>query len=133
MRFNHLGITVADQERSRRFYETYFGFDAGPAQRYDDGVLIIRNADGFDLALESGTDTTRPSFLHFGFRLDSPDAARALLTRMRAGGPDERVTIVETEDDPAYVGFKCLDPDGYTVEVYWESADDQSSPASEQK
>jgi catechol 2,3-dioxygenase-like lactoylglutathione lyase family enzyme len=27
MRFAHVGITVADRERSRRFYESYFGFD----------------------------------------------------------------------------------------------------------
>jgi hypothetical protein len=25
-------------------------------------------------------------------------------------------------DEPAYVSFKCLDPDGYTVEGYWEPA-----------
>ena len=27
----HLAIAVRDQERSRRFYETYFGFDATPS------------------------------------------------------------------------------------------------------
>jgi catechol 2,3-dioxygenase-like lactoylglutathione lyase family enzyme len=116
MQLRHLGLGVADQERSRRFYETYFGFDAGPAQRYADGVVIIRDADGFDLALEAGDETVRPRFLHFGFKLDAPDAVRALLARLQADG----VTVVETEDDPAYVGFKCLDPDSYTVEVYWE-------------
>jgi catechol 2,3-dioxygenase-like lactoylglutathione lyase family enzyme len=41
MRLAHLGPTVTDQERSRRFYETYFGFDAGPARSYPDGTLII--------------------------------------------------------------------------------------------
>jgi catechol 2,3-dioxygenase-like lactoylglutathione lyase family enzyme len=28
---DHLAIPVADQERSRRFYETYFGFGAAGA------------------------------------------------------------------------------------------------------
>ena len=47
----HLALAVSDQERSRRFYETYFGFGARPARRYDDGVLMLYNADGFSLAL----------------------------------------------------------------------------------
>lgn len=37
----HLALAVSDQQRSRRFYETYFGFDAQPARRYDDGVLML--------------------------------------------------------------------------------------------
>ena len=47
----HLALAVSDQERSRHFYETYFGFDAEPALRYDGGVLMLYNADGFSLAL----------------------------------------------------------------------------------
>jgi hypothetical protein len=30
------------------------------------------------------------------------------------------VTIVERNDEPAYVAFKCLDPDGHRMEVAWE-------------
>lgn len=29
MRLAHLALVVRDEERSRRFYETWFGFDAG--------------------------------------------------------------------------------------------------------
>ena len=47
----HLALAVHDQERSRRFYETYLGFDASPARNYDGGVLMLYNADGFSLAL----------------------------------------------------------------------------------
>jgi catechol 2,3-dioxygenase-like lactoylglutathione lyase family enzyme len=117
MRLNHLALTVRDQERSRRFYETYFGFDAGPAQRYDDGVVIIRDADGFDLAIGQGDPGEMAQFLHFGFRCAEPGEARALLERITAGG----VPVTERTDTPGYVGFKCLDPDGYTVEAYWEA------------
>jgi hypothetical protein len=28
--------------------------------------------------------------------------------------------IIEEYEDPALVSFKCLDPDGWPVEVYWE-------------
>jgi catechol 2,3-dioxygenase-like lactoylglutathione lyase family enzyme len=51
MRFNHVGLPVRDERRSRQFYSAYFGFDPATAQEYPDGTVIIRNADGFDLAL----------------------------------------------------------------------------------
>ena len=47
----HLALAVADQGRSRRFYESYFGFDARPSRWYDGGVLMLYNDDGFSLAL----------------------------------------------------------------------------------
>jgi hypothetical protein len=30
------------------------------------------------------------------------------------------VVLVGEWDEPDYVSFKCLDPDGYVVEVAWE-------------
>lgn len=53
---NHLALAVRDQERSRRFYETYLGFDARPPRRYDDGVLMLRDPDGYvvEVAREPG-------------------------------------------------------------------------------
>ena len=48
---NHLAISVRDEERSRRFYESYFGFGSRPPRRYADGVLMLYNAGGFALAL----------------------------------------------------------------------------------
>ena len=37
---DHLAIPVSDQERSRHFYESYFGFGAKPSRVYDDGVPL---------------------------------------------------------------------------------------------
>jgi catechol 2,3-dioxygenase-like lactoylglutathione lyase family enzyme len=113
----HVAIVVADQQRARAFYERYFGFDAGPATMYPDGVLIVRDAAGFSLALGPGGGGDVPAaFDHFGFDLDSPDEVRALRARLVADG----VPIVEDTEEPAMVGFKCLDPDGHRVEVAWE-------------
>ena len=39
------------ERRSKQFYSTYFGFDPATAQEYENGTVIIRNADGFYLAL----------------------------------------------------------------------------------
>jgi hypothetical protein len=69
----HLGLLVRDQQRSLRFYATYFGFDAA-------------------------------------------GAVRTLLARLDNDG----VPIPERWEEPGYVAFKCLDPDGWRVEAYWE-------------
>jgi catechol 2,3-dioxygenase-like lactoylglutathione lyase family enzyme len=117
MRLHHLALAVQDRERSIAFYARYFRFDPASARTYPDGVVIVRDPDGFALAL--GVDETAPrrsGFPHFGFDVDSPQEARDLRARMNAEG----VELVEDEDAEAYVGFKCLDPDGHVVEVSWE-------------
>ncbi|MGK5681435.1 VOC family protein [Actinoplanes sp. URMC 104] len=116
MRVTHLGLPVHDLERSLRFYATYFGFDPAAARSFPDGTTIV-SSDGFDLALHPAPE--RPpagTFLHFGFTLPSAQAVRRLRERLAAGG----VPIVEDDDEPGLVSFKCLDPDGWRVEVYWE-------------
>ena len=114
---NHLALAVADQERSRRFYESYFGFDAQPSRWYDGGVLMLYNADGFSLALGPTDEPIRlPAFLHFGIHVPSPEAVRAFRDRLRADG----VRIAEEWEEPEYVSVKFLDPDGYVVEAAWE-------------
>jgi catechol 2,3-dioxygenase-like lactoylglutathione lyase family enzyme len=113
----HLALAVTDQERSRRFYETYFGFGARPARVYPDGVLMLYDADGFSLALGLTDEELRlPRFLHFGKGLPSPEDVRRFRDRLAADG----VEIVEEWDEPEYVSVKCRDPDGYVVEAAWE-------------
>jgi catechol 2,3-dioxygenase-like lactoylglutathione lyase family enzyme len=113
----HLALAVTDQERSRRFYESYFGFGAQPARRYDDGVLMLYNADGFSLGLGATEEQIRlPQFLHFGINLPSREVVHEFRDRLLADG----VPIVEEWDEPEYVSVKCRDPDGYVVEAAWE-------------
>lgn len=113
----HLALAVHDQARSRRFYETYFGFGAQPARTYDDGVLMLYNADGFSLALgKTDEEIVTPRFLHFGVHMPSAEAVRDLRDRLRAAG----VPIAEEWEEPEYVSVKCRDPDGYVVEAAWE-------------
>jgi catechol 2,3-dioxygenase-like lactoylglutathione lyase family enzyme len=92
-------------------------FDPATAQKYPDGTVIIRNADGFDLALHTVEHIQPPpGFLHSGFRAAEPQDVRALMKRMEADG----ITMVERNDEATYTAFKCLDPDGHRIEVYWE-------------
>jgi catechol 2,3-dioxygenase-like lactoylglutathione lyase family enzyme len=117
VRLSHVGLPVRDHERSLRFYATYFGFDPATAQTYPDGTVIVRDGDGFDLALHPvAAAAVQPEFLHFGFGVADAGAVRALQARLA----DDGVPIIEHDDEPDLVSFKCLDPDGWRVEVYWE-------------
>lgn len=109
----HIALAVRDQERSRRFYETYFEFDPESARVADDGVLLIEGPEVL-LALGETEEPIRlPPFLHFGFR-DARDPAevRVFRDRLERNG----IEIVEFWDEPDYVSVKCRDPDGYVVE-----------------
>jgi catechol 2,3-dioxygenase-like lactoylglutathione lyase family enzyme len=113
----HLALAVHDRERSRRFYETYFGFDAEPSREYDGGVLMLYNAEGFSLALgPTDEQIALPRFLHFGVHMPNAAAVRVLRERLVADG----VPIAEEWEEPDYVSVKCRDPDGYVVEAAWE-------------
>ncbi len=112
---NHLHLHVRDTAPSQRFYETWFGFRIHT--RHHD-LVFLRNADSFDLALMPDPEPVKlPDWFHFGFRLESADAVRQLFARMKAAGVAFRRPLVDEAD---LVTFRCEDPDGYAVEVYWE-------------
>jgi catechol 2,3-dioxygenase-like lactoylglutathione lyase family enzyme len=110
---DHLALAVADEDASRRFYER-LGFDLR-VERMDDGVLMLWDATGFQLALgPADPDARLPAFLHFGRRYPSADAVRAAVDALGA-------EVVEAWDEARYVSRKVRDPDGYVVELFWES------------
>jgi catechol 2,3-dioxygenase-like lactoylglutathione lyase family enzyme len=114
---DHLALPVRDQERSRRFYETYFGFGVRPARSYPDGVPMLYEAHGFGLALgRTEQPIARPTRMHFGIGLPGRDAVLALRDRLAAHG----VELVEEWDEPDYANVKCRDPNGHIVEASWE-------------
>ena len=118
MRLQRLALAVRDQQRAIDFYARFFRFDPSTARTYPDGVVIVHDPDGFALALGPDDSVERGSgFPHFGFEVGSPDEVRRLRARLVADG----VELVEDEDTEAYVGFKCLDPDGHVIEVAWET------------
>lgn len=115
MQMNHLHLHVRDLGAARAFYERWFGFREftthGP-------ILFLRDAGGLDLALAPDTDPAAlPSWFHFGFRLDTPDDVRALRAEMAAAEVPLGDVYV---DDPDFTCFRCQDPDGYQIEIYWE-------------
>ena len=109
---DHLAIVVGDQERARRFYETYCGFGAESPRQYDDGTVMLYDGAGFSLAL--GIESFVP---HFGVGLDDAEQVREMARTLDQDG----VEIVEQWDEPDYVSVKCKDPDGHIVEFSWET------------
>jgi len=116
MDLNHLHLHVRDIPRARRFYDTYFGFTREAVR--EAGFLIVRNTKGFDLAfMEDPEPTAMPAWFHFGSRLPSRSAVRELHGRMAADG----VPITRpVEDHDGWISFRCADPDGYPIEIYFE-------------
>lgn len=116
MHLKHLALLVHDISRARRFYEIYFRFNEGEPQWYGD-VLFIRDADHFNLALMKGAPPPNPgAFHHFGFLMDNATQVRKLRAQME----QDNVPILEVVEESDLVSFKCADPDGYSVEVFWE-------------
>lgn len=114
MDLNHLHLHVRNVDRSKRFYESYFGF----RERVRHGnILFLRNTSGFDLALVlDRTPLSFPEWFHFGFRLTSARAVRTLHGHMGSEG----VQVQSIEEYPGYMTYRCTDPDGYGIEVYCE-------------
>ncbi len=107
MDLSHPNLHVRDIPRARHFYERYFGF-ANETVR-EEGLLIVRNANGFDLALmEDSEPSPMRKWFHIGVRLPSRAAVRELHDRMAA----ETVSIPRpAEDYVSWMSFRCADPD----------------------
>ena len=114
MQLNHLHLHVASVERARDFYAGFFGLTE---HVWHEDVLFMRDGGGLDLALAPGPADDMPPWFHFGFRLDDAAAVRTLHERMSADGVDLRHPLT---DDGDMVWFRCADPDGHAIEVYWE-------------
>ena len=115
MQLNHLHLHVRDLKASQQFYERWFGFREhvrhGP-------ILFLRDSADLDLALmPDEAAAPLPSWFHFGFRLSSAEAVTTLHQRMK----DAEVPIVaDLQSWEDFVVYRCEDPDGHAIEIYWE-------------
>ena len=76
-------------------------------------------APGMELALmDDAEPSPMPPWFHFGYRLQSPDAVLELHRRMSESGVILRKPLYR---DDSLVSFRCADPDGYAIEIYWEA------------
>ncbi len=115
MNLNHLHIHVLDRSRSENFYSDWLGMSIS---RKGECLTFMSDGAGFDLALMDDTDAQKmPGWFHFGYRLDSPEAVLALHSKMTLAGIKMCKPLLQNE---SLVLFRCTDPDGYAIEIYWE-------------
>jgi catechol 2,3-dioxygenase-like lactoylglutathione lyase family enzyme len=116
---NHLNLRVRDAQACRGFYETHFGFRLAFEA---DGGYFLRNDEGFLLALVPvESRQPLPEGFHIGFGLAEPEAVVIWHDRLAGAG----VQVADVEDlrpDEDYVTFRCWDPDGTEIEVYWDNS-----------
>lgn len=77
----------------------------------------MRNADGFLLALVPvGEHVALPDGFHIGFGLDSAEAVRSTHAALGAAG----IAVTALDGSDGDVTFRCHDPDGTEIEVFWQ-------------
>lgn len=116
MDINHIHLAVRDIEKSIEFYSANFGF----RHRVDhDKCVFMTNDDGFDLALDPEIEPVAfPKWFHIGSRMKTPDEVKSLFEKINSNSPENIRRALEVYDD--FVFFRCVDPDGHEIEVYWE-------------
>ena len=113
----HVGLAVADPERSLRFYRDVFGV----VEYYrDDEQIQVKGPGPFDvLAFEKRPRDAgkRGGIEHFGFRLTDPkDIDLAVREVEKAGGR----LLRRGEFGPGLPFAYVADPDGYEIEIWFE-------------
>jgi catechol 2,3-dioxygenase-like lactoylglutathione lyase family enzyme len=134
MRIQHVGLVVADLERSRRFYADALGLEevprppnfafAGAWFRFGGTELhLLAESDSTGGAGQgdAGAGAERGLTHHLAFEVDDLGAACARLDRAGValtGGPMPR--------GDGYTQVFFLDPDGYVLELFEHTGEDQS-------
>lgn len=120
MDLKHLHLHVRDRIAAEAFYSHWLGMTVA---RRGECLTFMSDEHGFDLALmDDRSPPSMPPWFHFGYRLKSAKEVVDLHDRMSAAG----IAILKALcEDPSFASFRCADPDGYAVEIYWE---DSSAP-----
>ncbi len=116
MNIAHLHLHVRERDASEKFYQRWLGLRVA---NHEANLTFMEDAAGFSLALMDDPHPAKlPDWFHFGSRLDSPEAVEAMHESMtRASIPIARAFY----RDDTIASFRCADPDGYAIEIYWEA------------
>jgi catechol 2,3-dioxygenase-like lactoylglutathione lyase family enzyme len=113
----HVHMTVSDLDKSREFYERFFG--VSPVKRKPGYVKFLPEFGPLNLALSSGPGAAGPGRVdHMGLQLASREEVVRQLERVKAAGLPVReefgVDCCHANQDKFWVE----DPDGVEWEVY---------------
>ncbi len=117
MKLNHLHVHVRDRRAAEAFYSAWLGMTV---VRRGECLTFMSDDDGFDLALmDDRVPSPMPPWFHFGYRLQSAQEVVDIHNRMSDSG----IAILKAlYEDDSLVSFRCADPDGYAIEIYWEGS-----------
>lgn len=131
----HVGLNVADLDRTIRFYQTVFGFDLkGRSDDPKHPYAFLGTPDKLVLTLwqqsKGGFAKDRPGLHHLSFMVptraeigEAHDRAKSVGARIHHGG------IVPHSEGSASGGLFFEDPDGIRLEIYAaEGAGDAPAP-----
>lgn len=115
MTLNHIQLNTTDVEAQARFYQTHFAFTKKVP--HGEGVFLW-NDKGFMMAINPLPEKpVFPSWFHVGFHLPSAADVAAKFKQLEEAGV-KLITPLKEFDD--FVFFRCHDPAGYEIEVFWE-------------
>jgi catechol 2,3-dioxygenase-like lactoylglutathione lyase family enzyme len=120
----HLALAVRDLDRAIAFYQRAFG--ARILFRSDAKVEVSTGGSNDVISLELSDSAAIGSgggIGHFGFRLARPEDIAGAATEIEAAGG---VMVSEGEFAPGEPYLFARDPDGYTIEIWYER---EQSPA----
>lgn len=108
-------INAVDVEAAAQFFKRFFGFNT---QKKHGAGLFLWNSHGFMMAINPLPERpVFPSWFHIGFRLHTPEKVRGLYERLI----ETKVPIkAEMQSHDDFVFFRCFDPTGYEIEIFWE-------------
>lgn len=115
-KFEHIGLMVADAEKSIWFYTEVIGMTLRERRPFGDVELVFLSLAGQELELIVGVDAEfsgRSRIDHFGFTVRDLDAAKARIVEMVPG--------TTFEDLELWDGMRCAffsGPDGEKLELF---------------
>jgi catechol-2,3-dioxygenase len=116
MKLAHLHVHTRDRALAEQFYSEWFGMQV---DRRGGPLTFMSDGAGFELALMDDDAPDRmPGWFHFGFKVASADEVVELYQRMLDASMPIAKRLFQDEELAA---FRCADPDGYHIEVYWQS------------
>jgi catechol 2,3-dioxygenase-like lactoylglutathione lyase family enzyme len=116
----HVGLNVADLDRSIDFYAGIFGFSV---QSRGDGYAFLGDDDRLILTLWQQSDgafaTDRPGLHHLSFEVDSVEAVKSAEERVRKAGLKlYHDGVVPHGEGASSGGIFFEDPDGIRLEIF---------------
>jgi lactoylglutathione lyase len=112
----HLHVHASDLEKSRDFYERFFG--GAPVKEKAGYVKFLPDWAPVNLALSTGRSGGEGAVDHVGVQVDSPAGVMEQLARVKASGLPVREEIGVDCCHANQDKFWVRDPDGVEWEVY---------------